>query len=232
MIAVILIAALLQAPTSTSQPSQAPGRLRIIVTVKSTAFCTAFRKMAVPIGFIAQRDDAAFSNLASPTPTRSPVPERDWSALTEMIAERETSWQVAQNLVLADNVMNASWQKFPRGADANVDRLRQRLQNIIDLQRAINNAYLSVGFGTDNCISSAGRTCRRDAHVDVSGELRRADTLAHKNQIQTSDPEDFPEADVHTIAHFGSITEIKYQLDLQELAFQKELQAAAATCGR
>lgn len=234
---VAILVALLQGPSPSPSPAtQATDHLRVIVTVKSTAFCTAFRKMAVPIGFIAERDDTAFSYLAGLVKIGTPIPTRDWSPLTMAIAQRETSYQVAQNLVLADNVMNTSWQSYPRGVDANIDTLRQRLQNIIDLQRAIDSAYLAIGFGTENCQTSdmedasKDRPCRARSGF-VSGQLRQGDAAAEKTQQGMSDPEVLPVANAHDVAHFGSIAAIKYQLDLQEFALAKELQTAAVVCG-
>jgi hypothetical protein len=187
--------------------------------------------MAVPIGFIAQRDDAAFvHSYGLLVKIGSPIPMQDWSGLTVAIAQYEMSYQVAQNLDLADNVMNASWRSYPRGTDAAIDALRQRLQNIIDLQRAIDNAYLSVGLGTDSCMGG-GQACRRQRNLAISGQLRAADAAALRSEARATDVENLPVADAHDVSHYGSTVAAKYQLDLQEVAFEKELHAASITCG-
>ena len=91
-----------------------------------------------------------------------------WSPQTAHIAMRETTWIVDQNLALADRVMNASWNRYPRGTDANVDAMRQRLQNIVDLQRALVNKYYGALTANDGCIGNAddgSRPCGDSGHT-------------------------------------------------------------------
>lgn len=49
--------------------------------------------------------------------------------------------EIYANLTLEDSYMKQSWTDFPRGADPTVDALRQRAQNMMDLQRAVADRY-------------------------------------------------------------------------------------------
>jgi hypothetical protein len=51
--------------------------------------------------------------------------------------------QIYHNITVEDSYMKQSWSDYPQGSDPAVDALRQRAQNMIDLQRAIADRYMS-----------------------------------------------------------------------------------------
>lgn len=257
MLGGLIVAGLIAAaPLPTAIPQPGPPRLRIITTVKSTPFCTAVRKMAIPIGFINRRNDDAFQALVGnirralsatgSAESNGPVPVSQQSVGNAMIATRETTYQVIQNLVSEDDLMNEEWARSPRGSDPNVDALRQRLQNMMDLQRALANRFEQAGDAYTNCVGSRAVGSRDDqdnddvSHLSCSGGanvgsvklgFRYGGAKALADLQTTNDPEDLPEVSAHDIAHFGTAEDIAEQLLLQEEAFVAEIVPAGKTCG-
>lgn len=237
----VLAALLAAAPTTPSPPPQ-PSRLKVIVTVKTTAFCTSIRTMALPLGFIARKDSDAIAALAAYErralrPYGLPGDSRNvalWSQRTARIAMHETTWNLNQNLALADQVMNASWKSFPRGTDANVDAMRQRLQNIIDLQRAVVNKFIGALNADDGCVASSddgSQPCAVTVGGAATSPEALEDAFALVGPQATPNPEDLAEFSAHDIAHFGRAAQVERQLYLQEAAFANEVTAAGHTCG-
>lgn len=52
--------------------------------------------------------------------------------------------QVLGNLTKMDQQLNASYQKYPQGTNAKVDALRQRVQNVMDLERQLVNKNVAA----------------------------------------------------------------------------------------
>ena len=258
MFGLIVAGLIAAAPLPASAPPPGPARLRIITTVKSTQFCTAVRKMAIPIGYVNRRNDDAFQALVGymrrtvsaggSDESSGPVPVAQQSANNAMIATRETTYQVLQNLVLEDDVMNAEWRRSPRGTDPNVDALRQRLQNMMDLQRALAWDFQKAADAYTNCIGYKGFQapgsipdpndiamsnvgCVSAGAASVKLGLRYGGAKALADLETTNDPEDLPEVSAHNIAHFGTPEQIAEQLLLQEEAFVAEILPAGRTCG-
>jgi hypothetical protein len=141
------------------------------------------------------------------------------------------AYEVAQNLTLEGHVMDASWKQYPKGKFSNVDAFRQRLQNMIDLQRALEEKYSDfTQMYLDN--RNQGQYAPNIAvfqaflHATIVGF---ASALADA-QTQ-SDPEILPKADTHDVARYGNVAQVVRELRLQELAFSNEIATAGQTCG-
>jgi hypothetical protein len=139
---------------------------------------------------------------------------------------------IAQNLVLEDKVMDASWKQYPRGRFPNLDALRQRLQNLMDLQRALDNKYFEfTGVYLDN----RGQAQFANGQAAQFKALLRETILglgSALSDVRTDgDPEIAAKADVHDVSRYGSTAAVVKELRLQELAFAKEATTAAQTCG-
>jgi hypothetical protein len=128
--------------------------------------------------------------------------------------------------------MDASWKEYPRGQFANVDALRQRLQNLMDLQRALDNKYFEFtgvylsNRGQAKFASNAAqfKAFLRDTIMGLSGALTDVRT-------DGGDAELAAVASAHDIARYGNTAGIVRELRLQEYAFGKEATTAAKTCG-
>lgn len=239
-----MMLATLVASAPAAQP--VPNRLRIIVTVKSSTFCSAMRSMALPIGFVTRVNLDALSSMigdaqqglalsgdAGPAAYYDALQRKEapgaavqtWSPLTAGIHAQATEQDIRDNLVTADDLMNASWQRYPLGANADVDGFRQRLQNLVDLQRALLN---DLDGASSYYFHGLGSAPHRPSTLQ---QARQADAAAALLEQTTSDPEDLPDSSAHDVAHFGSPLQVREQLDLQERAFAKEITTAGQTCG-
>jgi len=98
--------------------------------------------------------------------------EGDLLTLPAANLDQSASLAIAQ-LHEIDRMLQESYKKYPRGTNLNVDTLRQRVQNLVDLQRAYANRLQSVGdLITDNGNGAVPNPF--DAEAD-SGAAQRAD---------------------------------------------------------
>lgn len=244
-------------PVPVSPAPAATPQLKIILNERSSRLCTTIRDTAAPMAFVTHRDDEAFAAInrsmlkfmdrtQGVTPAtggdlkqlESSVDDLDVyapSAEMSVIQMEHVLFQVSQNLSLEDHVMDASWKEYPRGRVPNLDALRQRLQNLLDLQRALANKYLQfTGIYLDNrgqarfsATASDAATFKmflRASILGMSGAL--ADVHADGN-----DPEVAAQASAHDVARHGTVAAVVKELRLQEYAFANEIKTAAQTCG-
>ena len=245
---------LLTVTTALTPAPQPTPQLKVIVNVRSSSLCTAMQHTAVPIAYVAHRNEQAFDAInhsmiefmesisgvtsAGTAELQTMDNELDDAELYtpsgEMSAVRmdKIAYQIAQNLTLEDRVMDASWKEYPRGQFPNVDALRQRLQNLMDLQRALDNKYFEF-----TGIYLSNRDQARFAQNSASFKAFLRDTIMGLSAALTDvradggDPEVAAAASAHDTARYGNVAEIIKELRLQEYAFGKEATTAATTCG-
>lgn len=249
MLALLLLAAAVAA----SPAPQPTPHLKVIVNVKSTALCSAVKSMAVPLGYVTRRNEQAFAAMNHAmlqfminTAGVTDAGVADLHSLDNSLDDAEMytpnselqvtkmnriAYDVVQNLTLEDQVMNQSWREYPRGKSPSVDALRQRMQNLMDLQRALANQYLEfAGMYLDNRgqaqFSGSPAYTKAFLRSTLLG-LSSAMAAASKQR----DPEILPQASAHDIAHSGKVGEIVRELRLQDMAFSNEILGAADTCG-
>lgn len=156
-----------------------------------------------------------------------------YNPAAEMSVEQmnKITYELAQNLTLEGHVMDESWKQFPKGKFANVDSFRQRMQNMIDLQRALEEKYFQF---TQTYLDNRDQG-KYAPNVSVFEAFLHATIVGYGSALvdsQTqSDPETLPLASASDIAHYGNVAQVVRQLRLQELAFAKELVTAGKTCG-
>jgi len=246
----IVLAAVVSA---TPAPSRTLPPLKVIITVKSRTFCSSVRNMAVPIGYVTRRNDEAFvainhsilnyfESVRGVTSAGVPDMEALSSELDDALVYTPTgalsamkvnqlAYDIVQNLTLEDKVMRESWAKYPKGAFPNIDAMRDRLQNLIDLQRALAARYMQfASIYTDN----AGQAKFQEDAATFKSLLRdtilgQASALAHANDLSELETPS-PEA-VHDLAHTGSVADVVKELRLQENAFSTEIVDAGNSCG-
>jgi hypothetical protein len=250
-----MLAVLFLAVATTAAPApQATPQLKVIVNVKSSSLCTTLQQTAVPIAYVAHRNEQAFDainhsmikfmeNTRGVTSAGAAELQAMDNALDDaeiytpsseltVIQMDKIAYEIAQNLVLEDHVMDASWKEYPRGQFPNVDALRQRLQNLMDLQRALDNRYFSfTGIYLDNRgqaafagNAAAFKALLRDEILGLSSALSDVSS-------DGGDPEVAAKASVHDVARYGSVASVVKELRLQTYAFAKELTTAGKTCG-
>jgi hypothetical protein len=245
-----LVLAVLVLATPAPQPTPP---LKVIVNEKSTNFCSSVRKMAVPIGYVMRRNDEAFAAIdhrllrfLEDTAGVSPADASDVAGLQSALDDDaiygptndldvmqmdKIAYEIMQNLTLEDQVMNQSWKDYPKGKFASIDGMRQRLQNLMDLQRSLANKYMEF---TSTYLDNRGQAQFAENAASFKA-LLRSTILGLSGALAAShaqvDPEVPAQANVHDIATAGNVTAVVKELRLQELAFSSEVIGAGDTCG-
>lgn len=235
-------------------PSPKPSEpLKVIIHVRSNTFCSSVRAMAIPIGYVTRRNDEAFAAInhsvlkffenvrgvtsAGVQDMETLSSELDDAAiytptgtLTAMKVS-QIAYDIDQNLTLEDKVMRDSWAQYPKGEFPNVDAMRDRLQNLMDLQRALAGRYSEfASIYTDNIgqakyanDAASFKALLRDTILGLSS------ALAHARDA--SDAEAPSQQTVHDLARTGNVSDVVRELKLQEMAFSNEIVDAGNSCG-
>jgi hypothetical protein len=138
---------------------------------------------------------------------------------------------ILHNLDSADRVMKQSWDARPKNSDPAIDALRQRVQNVIDLQRTL---ALRLDDSAGEYFSNSG----------VSGLMEKADRAAYTEDLggdlgvgiatDATDPKELllsslPTGDVAAQKH-GSAFAVARALRIQKLALSIESQRVSRAC--
>jgi hypothetical protein len=254
-----MLSVLFAALTAVTPAPQATPPLKVIVNIRSSSLCSAVKDTAAPIAYVSNRNEQAFAdvnhsmlqlmqNMAGVTQAGA----ADLRAMDNSLDDSEmytpsselsvtqmdrVAYIIAQNLTTEDKIMDASWKQYPRGKYPNLDALRQRMQNLMDLQRALDNYYFQfTGIYLDN---RGQARFNGDASGGGSAALFKSivrDTIlglgaALQDVRVDGDAEIAAKADVHDLARNGGVQDVVKELRLQELAFGKEIETAGKTCG-
>lgn len=246
-----------------TMPTPQPDNgLKTITTVRASAFCNTVRSLAVPVGFVNQRNDEAFDAInramlkfvannktvgsASQNELATMANEYDDSATynprntASMNQLSEIVWQINQNLSLEDDVMQKSWTKYPQGKDEQIDLMRQRLQNLIDLQRSMASNYTALAtMYFDNIGMAATHTDQQSGDAGDAAKFKAvlrnvifgqvaAMALANRPDYDASGA---AQANASNVAQAGTLADVVEQLRLQEDAFRPEIVRAGNACG-
>lgn len=270
----MLVAFLLAAVTAAPTPWPASTAPPVIVRVRSSEACSALRTIALPVGFIAKRDDAAFTGInvamlkfvggfeAFDAPTASALAQAvgDAPAATGETAQQaiesggaesqddsvtfngqsilsaahvdSIAERILGNLTLADRYMALSWKSYPVGKDPVVDTLRQRAQNLIDLQRSLATRYEEfAGSYLDNMGGAA--IVREDQRTGYK-TLLRAFVLGEASDLlnpdTTGSDSASPLAEVSEFKKSEVVADLVRELRKQEAAFSPAVYAEFRSC--
>ncbi|HEY5257370.1 MAG TPA: hypothetical protein VIJ12_03235 [Candidatus Baltobacteraceae bacterium] len=265
LLSALILAQLVANPNPTPTP-----HLQTIVTVKTTNYCTALRNLAVPVGYVTRKNTEAFLALEKPIVDIVTQNRGVSSATGRELADTlnngnddtmtynagntismetisKITWEIDQNLALEDKVMEQSWKDYPKGKDPDVDKLRQRLQNVIDLQNALDDKYSELAQVyldnagdpslTSNTAPSKGEASDNTGanQAAVKAQLRDAiygevsALLAANKPATITNPQ--AQDEVAGVAHHGNTADISRELTLQELAFSKDVVTGSQRCG-
>lgn len=270
MFAPLILAAVAAASPA---PQASSPFLKTIVTVKVSTFCNTVRSLGIPLAYTSERNDEAFdaisrtmlkflaNNVGKGAVTQSEYQNMDNAYDDSAIYNganaasvsniSEVVYQIQQNLALEDAFMKNSWQKVPAGSDKEVDALRQRLQNLIDLQRALVNRYTTMvelyrdnqgnaALHGDNMGSSGDKAEQMNAaeggNPDQYKAVLRQIILGQVSALAQAQKlgDDVSQAalpSAHDVAREGNVAGIVQQLRLQEAAFKPEIMQAGDNCG-
>jgi hypothetical protein len=247
-----LMLAALTATALTPAPQPTP-QLKVIANVRSDSLCSSMHDVIVPVAYVTHRNEEAFAALNhSMLKFLEQVPGLKNSTVLQMssldasldqaelyspdavltVKQMNTiTYEMAQNLTLEGQVMSASWKQYPKGKFPNVDAFRQRLQNMIDLQRGLEEKYYQFSqMYLDNRDQGQYAPSVSVFESFLHGTLAGYGSALSESQKQ-SDPEVLPQADASGVAHDGNVAQMVRELHLQELAFADEFVTAGRTCG-
>jgi hypothetical protein len=157
------------------------------------------------------------------------TPERTMAASN---IERITN-QIQHNLVAADAAMHESWMGNPGTGDAGVDVLRQRVQNVIDLQRVLAHRLDDVAgtYFSNHGVAGLTPGSQRGAYNALLDQILDAqvaeDAAAGSTLSGAASPA--PPGDVGG-AKRGTAGEVAMALRGQEIALAAEGAAAERAC--
>jgi len=253
----ILLAMDVPAAPGTPVPEQPP--LPVIARIKANSLCHALKELALPVALVVQRNDRDFIGVrkailrfagASVSSGEPPVPgdpqqagDLDESGNDASLYTPERTMAAANidrltftiltNLADADRVMNRSWKLHPAHSDPAYDAFRQRVQNVIDLQRVlafrlddVAGMYFS-NAGTGSFLRSAEAAEFQAGLDNAIGTDLRADVEAEAPL--TLDPAHLPSGDVAAIKN-GSASQVATALRIQKLALALESVHLGRTC--
>jgi len=257
----VLIAILLaiDVPAVQSTPAPQQSALPVIARIKANSLCGALKELALPVALVVQRNDGDFIGVqkailrfagGSVSSGHAPVagdppqagdldesgndaslytPERTIAAAN---IDRLTM-TILTNLAEADRLMTRSWKLHPAHTDPAYDAFRQRVQNVIDLQRVlafrlddVAGMYFS-NAGTGSFLRSAEAAEFQSGLDNAIGTELRADVQAE--DPLTLDPAHLPSGDVAAIKH-GSASQVAAALRVQKTALALESVHLGRTC--
>lgn len=142
---------------SSIAPAPGPAPLREIARVRSSAVCATLHELVLPAAAVSRDVRPLLTSLTASVRTIAGViKDMDAqngtghdSAAAAFVASLTTlpaanaDWEASQILAKLfdiDRLLLSSYAKYPQGRNRGVDDLRQRVQNMVDLQRAYTNA--------------------------------------------------------------------------------------------
>jgi hypothetical protein len=130
--------------------------------------------------------------------------------------------QIFENVTLEKQVIAQSLKQYPPGADAKVDAMRQRAQNLIDLQRALADKYEQFA-GTYLGDQDMTRLLAGSSGGAQMKLFLRALLLGEAGAL-TGSGSDAPDGgnDVNYTQRYGDVAQIVHELIVQEHAFATE----------
>lgn len=152
-----MLSLVMLAIVSAASPSSPAAPLKEIARVRSSAVCATLHDLVLPAARVSKDVRPLMVSLDGNVRTIAAViKDMDAengtghdsaaavfvSSLTTLPAAN-ADWEAAQILVKLfdiDRLLLASYAKYPHGRSGAVDSLRQRVQNMVDLQRAYTNA--------------------------------------------------------------------------------------------
>jgi hypothetical protein len=128
-------------------PPPTPPAIKTIVHVKSSPVCTEFRQLVLPLALIQQKNGGLMQYIRKQTQeyrkfSLSMFHNPDLLHASNIDAAATT---ILQNLAPLNKLLAESWKRSPKGTNRKIDAIRQRVQNIADLQRAIANQEVQFG---------------------------------------------------------------------------------------
>jgi predicted Rdx family selenoprotein len=235
MLSSLMLAALVAAsPSPTGQASAPPLIYHAVVSPG----CTTLRNVILPIGYVTKRNDAAFRAMSQHLQSfvnqanilgTSTVEDNDQllygpKQTLEVATIDDITGQIFHNLSVEDALMTQSWREYPQGSDPAVDALRQRVQNLIDLQRALVGTYRQFTgmFQGNNDMPAKLMDPQklRQSILALDLALNGTPSIGQLRDL----------TDASSVAKYGDVSQIVNQFGKEQDAFAHEVISQYNTC--
>lgn len=251
MVAALLATMLSTTSIATPLPQTTAQPLKVIVTVKSSTYCSALRSLAIPVGYVTHRNEDAFQAVSADVVQywgiggaagpraytealrrrqQKNAPVSEWSQNTAVIHAKNAVHAIDANLDTERHLMSASLKQYPQGTDKDVDALRRRLQNLIELQTAMVNR---VEFPQATYAPAPNLECVAPmSFAPYPCEVTKSTGGPPKTfTIADNDPWNLANASVSDVARNGGALVVRKALTFEEIAFANEVTVGGKSCG-
>lgn len=223
MLAVVVVSS----PSPKGQATTPPTIYHAIVSPA----CTTLRNIVLPIGYVTKQNNAAFRAMSKNLQSfvnhanilgTSTIEDNEQTlygpkSMIDVANIDDITGQIYHNLKVDDDLMTQSWHEYPQGSDPSVDALRQRVQNIIDLQRALAGNYRQF---TSMFLSNNGAPARlmdpqklRQSILALAMGVNGTPSIGQLQDL----------TDASSVAKYGDVSQIVNQFDTEQAAFAHEV---------
>lgn len=235
MIAGVLLAVLI----ADSAVAQAAPEPKTIIRVKAGPVCGVLRELVVPLAVVQRKNELLMVQMQRDTSEYKRLSDsvfRDGMILHSSNIDAAAT-TVLQNLASIDALLAKSWQQSPAGKNPKVDALRQRVQNIVDVQRAVANKERQFGgFLPDidgmDMMAAGADVGSRFGHGAVAPAAQPATTAvqvaASATPIPVTEQAEDPEVDAQIPAAVPAVVSAKRLPDYSFVSLERLLRSESA----
>lgn len=224
-------------PIPAALPPPSPPPVKTIIHVRSSPLCDAFRNLVLPLARV-QSDNAKLTQFAAGETEKYYDAAGDvWRGALVLHASNIdiAGTNILKNLAPMDRFLARSWKESPKGVNPKVDAIRQRVQNIVDLQREMANRDVQFGGRIEDTVSN--EVIAREAAGFGNGSAPAAITVqtaltASANATPAPAPEDDTRISGALPAGYSAITLHGVSFTSIADAFQDESAAMEQTVAR
>jgi hypothetical protein len=142
----MLLLALVLAAAS---PAPSPPPLKTIIRLRASPTCSALHNLVLPLARVHQRNAVYLTSIKRYESKYIKYAGSIFEGGRMLYAANidQAASNIVYNLHQMDRLLRESYESLPPGKNSQVDAMRQRVQNIVDVERAIANTYIKFAGG-------------------------------------------------------------------------------------
>ena len=133
---------------ATAAPSPSPTPLRTIINLRVSPVCSTLHNLVLPLVQAHQKNLQLLNSINGDETKYMKYYSSGFEGGRMLYAVQidQAATNMLPNLQAMDELLKQSYASVPQGHNPQVDAMRQRVQNIVDVERAIANRYIAI-FG-------------------------------------------------------------------------------------